>query len=66
MVTSPTLGMTTPVIVLVPMLVPTVVQIVSPESGVVTVWVSVAILVWVAVAVETGMLPWVPLAVILE
>lgn len=60
-VTSPTLGITTPVMVLVRVIVPTEVMVDIPPIVVVTGEVIVVAIVLVAVPVETAVLPWVPL-----
>ena len=61
MVTSPMLGMTTPVMVLVPVMVPVVVRVVTPSTSVVTLEVIVPTAVWVSVPVKIGELAAVPL-----
>ena len=59
--TSPTLGMTTPVMVLVPVMVPSAVRVVTPSTSEVTLDVIVPTAVWVSVAVKMGELAAVPL-----
>jgi hypothetical protein len=63
MVTSPTLGITTPVMVLVPVIVPSPVRVVKPSTSVVTLEVTVTAELALVICVEAAELARVPFAV---